>query len=505
MSDRRTLVVHISSSVIGDGEIAPPRVGSLLTGPLRFVEFPDTEPDVVSIQASLEPSGHDPIWQYAGQNSPRRWEWTGLLRGDGWVASWRGFQPRTDRVELTGRFYGEFGYDTEGRFRGRVTRARLVSERYQVVPGEGWKIAPGHRSMRDVQEVEQFFGHDPMPLDHSVTVDQENSVMVDLDLDDVPALPTRPRIVPGGVAAAGGITWILDADLPLVVSIDAESVAAEHVLPAKIGGSRSIWATNEGCWVGGENGMFWISLGDETIRIDSLAAHVGAVNGEFLLVCTGDETWRVYAPGSDSKDVAALGGHVNSIAVERDTWIACVQPRGEPVVRLVRVSTTGESTIGPAIPQLPRGHGNPYLAGDPVRLIRGVDMASVEPNLTIGDEEEPLGRSQFHGGQLGKFAWTIGHPPDRRSPRTWWPFPGPVSYEQTEQFWLLTVFDAETFMPLTSVPVIATRPDVAVDRAGRILVIAQGVKAFRHDDPVMQWPSDVNIAALGGDSRPGSR
>nr|WP_314140858.1 hypothetical protein [uncultured Rhodococcus sp.] len=500
MSDRRTLVVHISSSVIGDGEIAPPQVGAVLTGPLRFVELPVTEADIVTISASLEPSGNQPIFQYTGQNSARRWEWAGLLRGDGWTASWRGFVPRTGRVELTGRFYGVFGYDTEGRFRGLVTRAQMVSERYRFIADEGWVASPGRRSLREVTHVKRFFGDKSMPADDG-DIDLESSVMIDLDLDDVPPLPNRPSIVPGDVAAAGGVTWVLDAELPLVVGIDAEGIATEHVLPAKVGGTRSIWASDAGCWVGGVDGMFWISLGHEAVRIDSLPAHVGAVNGNRLLVCTGDPTWRMYTPGSESTDVTALDGYVNSIAAESDTWIVCVQPRGESAVCLVRVTSAGHPTIGPSIPQLPRGHGYPYLAGNPVRLIRGVDVAVVEPDLGIADEEEGLGRSQFHGGQLGNFAWTIGHPPDGTSSTGWWPLPGPVTSDRTEQFWLFTVYDATTLSPLTSVPVFATRPNVAVDDAGRILVIARGVQALRHDDPVMRWPVHLDIAEMFDNSR----
>ncbi|MDJ0396249.1 hypothetical protein QMK17_23355 [Rhodococcus sp. G-MC3] len=63
MTGSRTLVVHIASSVIGDGEIAVPQVGAVLTGPLRFVEMPDAAPDVVRIKARLEPSSQVPILQ----------------------------------------------------------------------------------------------------------------------------------------------------------------------------------------------------------------------------------------------------------------------------------------------------------------------------------------------------------------------------------------------------------------------------------------------------------
>lgn len=501
MTRSRTLVVHIPSSVIGDGEIAIPQVGVVLTGPLRFVELPDSDPDVVRIRARLEPSTQEAILQYTGQNTSRRWEWSGLLRGDGWAASWRGFRPLTGEVELVGHFSGDFGYDTDGHFRGRVTRVRIVSERFEQQPDVGWAHVPGHRGFREVDSAPRFFGSPPSLHDVGGVVDLEQSVAVDIDLDDVPALPVRPSVVPGDVSVAGRSRWIADSELPLVVALGADSSVTEYRLPTKIGRGPRIWATETGCWAAGTNGTYWISHGNDPVQVDDRPVYNAAVNGNTLLACTDDAIWRLYSPDAIAIDVDAVQGWVNSVAVEDDCFIAVVRPADRSVIQLVRVSVCGESTIGPDIASEPRGHGKPYLAGSPLRLIRGVDMARVRRDLRVHDDGEMLRQAQFHGGQLGHFAWTIGHRPDGTSSSGWWPLPGPVLYDRGEQFWLFTIYDAETFAPLTSVPVIATRPHVTIDDHGRVLLIGRGVQMVYPHDPVMQVPTELDVARLVDDSR----
>lgn len=501
MTSTRTIVVHIPSSVVGDGEIAAPQVGAMLTGPLRFVELPVDAPDVVRIRTRLEPSKQEPILQYTSPNTSRRWEWSGLLRGDGWTASWRGFQPLTGVVELVGRFSGDFGYDTGGRFRGRVTRVRMISERFEQQPDVGWAQVPGHRSSRDVDAAPRFFGAPPLTDDELGPIDLEHSVAVDIDLDDVPALPVRPSVLPGDVSVAGRKRWIADSELPLVVALGADSSVTEYRLPTRIGQGPRIWATETGCWAAGTNGTYWISHGNDPVQVDDRPVYNAASNGNTLLACTDDATWRLYSPNSTPIDVDALRGWVNSVAVEDDCFIAVVRPADQSVIRLVRVSVTGESTIGPEIPPESRRHGRPYLAGEPLRLIRGIDIARVGRDLGVRDDGDKLGRDQFHGGQLGRYAWTIGHPPDGTSSSGWWPLPGPVSYDRGEQFWLFTIYDAETFAPLTSVPVFATRPNVTIDDDGRVLLIGRGVQMVYPHAPIMQVPTELDVARLIDASR----
>lgn len=501
MTGTRTIVVHIPSSVVGDGEIAVPLVGAVLTGPLRFVELPDSDPDVVRIRAHLEPSKREPILQNTGQNTSRRWEWGGLLRGDGWAASWRGFRPLTGEVELVGRFSGDFGYDTDGRFRGRVTRVRMVSERFERGRDAHWTHVPGHRNSRDVDAAPRFFGIPPLTEDELGPIDLEHSVAVDIDLDDVPALPVRPSVVPGDVSVAGRTWWIADSELPLVVALGADSSVTEYRLPTRIGRGPRIWATETGCWAAGTNGMYWISPGNDPVQVDDRPVYNAASNGNTLLACTDDATWRLYSPKLAPIDVDALRGWVNSVAVEDDCFVAVVRPADQSVIRLVRVSVTGESTIGPEITPESRRHGRPYLAGEPLRLIRGVGIARVRRDLGVRDDGDKLGRDQFHGGQLGRYAWTIGHPPDGTSSSGWWPLPGPVSYDRGEQFWLFTIYDAETFAPLTSVPVFVTRPNVTIDEDGRVLLIGRGVQMVYPHTPIMQVPTELDVARLIDSSR----
>lgn len=502
MSGARTVIVDISSSVIGDGEIAVPQVGAVLAGPLRFVEFPATSPDTVHVRARLEPSPREPVLQYTGHDTPRRWEWSGLLRGDGWTATWRGFRPRTGEVELTGRFIGDFGYETVGRFRGRVTRVWMVSERFERNRDGRWIHVPGHRTRRQVDAAPRFFGTPPLNDDVLGPIDLEQSVAVDIDLDDVPALPVRPSVVAGDVSAAGQVRWIADSDLPVVVAVDPDDRVTEYQLPTGIGSGLHIWATESGCWATGLSGTFWIARGHNPVRVDDRPAYTASLHGSTLLACTDDDTWRLYSPGAPAIDVAAVTGWVNSVAVDDDSFVAVVRPADQSGLRLIRVSVvTGETIIGPAIPAVPGGNGHPYLAGSPLRLIRGVDISLVQRDLRVRDDGDRLGRGQFHGGQLGRFAWTIGHPPDGTSSLGWWPLPGPVSYERGEQFWLFTVYDAETLSPLTSAPVFATRPAVTIDDEDRIFLVGRGVQVLYPDDPPMQAPTELNVAHLVDVSR----
>lgn len=40
-----------------------------------------------------------------------------------------------------------------------------------------------------------------------------------------------------------------------------------------------------------------------------------------------------------------------------------------------------------------------------------------------------------------------------------------------------------------------------MDDAGRILVIARGLRGVRFDDPVMQWPIEVDVSDALGKAR----
>ncbi|WP_149359378.1 hypothetical protein [Lolliginicoccus suaedae] len=499
MRNRRTLVVLIDEIAIGDGDIPPPQINAVIKFPLRFIELPPSDGHVVTINAVLEPSDRDPIWQYTGANTPRRWQWEGLLRGDGWTASWRGFRPLTGRVEITGRFYGVMGYDTSGRARGRVTRVQLVTERFRrATRTSAWLLVPGHRTLRDVQEAPRFFDLFSMGEDDVKEVDRGVGALVDLDLDDVPALPARPRIVPGDVSASGDILWGVDQELPLVASIDGRHIATEHILPGPIGSPRRVWATPSGCWVGGSDGTYWCSPGEAPRQVSKDPVHAGAVAGEAFLACAPGGTWWLHSGGCGPTAVNVPDCVVRSVAVAEGGFLAFVsqRPREAGAMHyLLRVSITGEVTVGPELRNFSWRGGRPYLAGEPLRMFQGDTVAEVLPDLTIGQVQR-LGGKQFTAGQVGEFIWTVGHPPNGTGDSGWWPLPGPTTYDRTEQFWLFTLLDATTLEPVRSTPIFSTNPNVTIDGSGTVWIIARGVQQIPTES--MQWPIRLDVAELLG-------
>ncbi len=496
MTRHRTLVVQIEDIAIEDGQIVPPRLGAVIEFPLRFAEKTAANADTVTIRALLEASTRDPVFQYTGHGSPRKWEWNGILRGDGWTASWRGFTPRTGYVELTGRFYGVMGYDTPTNVRGRLTRVQLVTERYRRPPeSHGWDIVPGHRTFRDVDAAPRFFNHDMFMRDDLFEVDREVGVVVDLDLDDVPPVSARASIVPGDVSASGETLWVVDRDLPLVVSIDPDRVAHEYVLPGPIGHSRHVWATPTGCWVGGNDGLYRCVIGEAPRKLSDHPVHAGAVIGEHFLACPSGTMWSLHTQDHEPIAVEVPDGYVASIAVDGETFVVLAEQRhtdAASTYRLIRVNVSGDVTVGPELPTM-QGFPRPFLAGSPLRVFRGSVAVVVLPDLTYGTVEK-LGGDVFRGGQVGDFVWIIGHPPDGTSRTGWWPLPGPVEYERTRQFWLFTLLDAGTLEPVKSTPIFATDPAVTIDEKGTVWVIGAGVQSIPAES--MQWPDDLDVVAL---------
>ncbi|MFB9782896.1 DUF6578 domain-containing protein [Rhodococcus baikonurensis] len=499
MTRQRTLVVQIDEIAIEDGQIEPPKLGAVIEFPLRFAEQPAVNAHTVTIRAVLEANERDPVFQYTGHGSPRKWEWNGILRGDGWTASWRGFTPRTGHVELTGRFYGVMGYDTPTNARGRVTRVQLVTERYRRPPeNHGWHIVPGHRTFRDVEAAPRFFDNDMIMRDDLFEVDREVGVVVDLDLDDVPPEPARPSIVPGDVSASGEALWVVDMELPIVVSIGSDHVAREHVLPGPIGHSRHVWATPTECWVGGKDGLYRCVIGAAPRRVNLRSVHQGAVIGEHFLACPSGTTWSLHTADNEPVVVEVPDGYVRSIAVDGEFFVVLIEQLHADIgssSRLVRVTVTGETTVGPELATIPGRRGaSPYLAGAPLRIFRSGTASRVLPDLALGAMEQLEG-DPFHGGQVGNFVWIIGHPPDGTSRTGWWPLPGPVDYDRTRrQFWLFTLLDAGTLEPVKSTPIFATNPAVTTDGKGTIWVRGAGVQSIPTES--MQWPDGLDVAAL---------
>lgn len=98
------LPVLVTTVSIEDGETPPPEVGAVAVFPLLFEEMPadPADPSIVTLGAVAEPlhSGK-PALQQPGDGR-QWWDWTVLLRGVGWTATWYTRRPVLGQVEVTG-------------------------------------------------------------------------------------------------------------------------------------------------------------------------------------------------------------------------------------------------------------------------------------------------------------------------------------------------------------------------------------------------------------------
>lgn len=109
MRRHRTLLVHVAEMSVMDKAMPPPRVGAVTEFPLCFSEIrssPSDAPkrDVVTVRGVLDLDARGPSHVADSTASEGRWWWTGVLRGDGWSATWHGERPRTGYVEVSGQF-----------------------------------------------------------------------------------------------------------------------------------------------------------------------------------------------------------------------------------------------------------------------------------------------------------------------------------------------------------------------------------------------------------------
>lgn len=512
---RRTMVVKVSDTLIEDGEVTPPRVGEVATLPLRFVETAGDSAESVTIHALLDPDTSAPVWQYTGGTRTRQWEWSGLLRGDGWTAAWSGSRPRTGRVMLIGKFLSALDGYVGGAVRGRVTRVQIVSERMRRVGSDGWELEPGHRQLRDVDAAPRFFERPvyDAAIDAAIAAepeqdwtgvrffsagghlpgefDSDTGVLVDLDLDDVPAPRSRPTFDAGDVSAAAGLLWVVDSQLPLVVSIDQERHVQEHLLPSPIGSHLKLSASPSGCWVTGDDGVFRIDSGGQITRIDEHKVTAAMALGETLLACGPDRRWALHTPGQNPLVLEAPEGRVYDAVVDDGSFVVLVGD-GD-ATWLARVTPEGDVTVGPQLHNI-RSRNKTALVCDPLRLFVGASASLVERDLTLSTSQT-LPARPLVVGQIGDYVWITGHAPEGTRPGGWWPMSGPTTYARTEeQTWLLTLLDSQTLEPVRSAQIFSPSPRVAIDDDGTVWVVAG--RLWSISENTMQWPAEVDVAAL---------
>ncbi len=492
------MTVLVDELAIEDGAIPPPEVGTVTSFPLLFSEAAPSEPDVVTIRARLDPAPRPPILRRGGGRETEQWHWSGLLRGDGWTASWQGSRPATGHVEMTGRFHGVLGIDASGSVRGRVTRVRVVSVDVARTTGNpnSWKLLPDRqRTYREVEKSPRFFDDERHRENGEDVRRVEIGVLIDLDIDDVPEPPLRPRLVAADVSTCEGDIWVLDNTLPKVVHVDETRKATEYLIPGDVRPSRRVWATPTGCWISGPDGTYRVTVDEPARKIDDQLTTTGAVLGEAFLACTSRFPWQIHSPDRDPVRVDVPDGTAVTATADGRVFVAVARFRDRENARhyrLIRISQSGEVAVGPPLPDS-EDHDEPSLNGRPLIVIQGNTAMKIAPDLSV-ETTTRLPRRFLRAGSVGEHIWVLGHPPDGSV--RWWPLDGPTDYDRSRgQFWLLTLLDAATLGPVRSAPVPSSSPRLAADRTGTIWVTAAGdlhTLGAAH----MQWPIEYDVNSL---------
>lgn len=498
------LRVHVLALGIEDGEIAPPVVGDIGLYELGFTErlFDEPNPLVSVVRVRAEPQDSTPPRRglhWDGTPNPLPPTWPTLLHGDGWSAVWSSPRPVLGEVELRGVLAADLSLlGSERPTRGRVTRAQLVTETYRRTgtgPGE-WRRVPAAQRLDEVAAAPRWFDRGLVPdpdattpgwaamvaLDPRVV---QTGVLIDLDLDDVPPLPLRPSIVPGAAAAHGHDLWVLDAQLPLLVRLRDEQVAAVITWPGGILAGRRLHADADGCWVTGPDGVLRVSLQDNVHQVADeqiwLAAGSGTTLAAQVILVPDDvhspTVLRLQEPGHEPRDVDLGDRYVRAIAAEPDGFLLLVTtPENHGSASLARVRRDGTgmwaAKIGPVVADDAyachlAGGEHPALAH-----LRGVHP--VRSDLTLGDAVPVPGLIGVHGRD-GR-VWVVHHPARPLDP---WPSDGPAQHDH--QYWVLTELDPITVAPVGSTPVPGVVNDLGVGDDGTVWTVAAGLRRCRGD------------------------
>ncbi|ROZ85975.1 hypothetical protein [Gordonia sp. OPL2] len=484
----RLLTVLVDHIAIEDGQIEPPEVGAVAAFPLRFQEMPSSEPDVVTVRGDLEPDRR-PVTQL--RDGPM---WSGLLRGDGWTATWDGRRPRTGRVEVTGQFLGVMGIDANGWVRGRVTSVQVVTIFWKRVDTKWrWEPIDGRREYRTVERSPHFFTDERMFTDNPPPVSRRDiGVLITMDLDDVAELPLRPPLVAGDLSAGGTSVWVLDRQLPTVTRFGDDGIPTVHHLPGPVTVDRRVWGTPTGCWVSGADGTYRVGLDDEIgERVSTTGGRCGAVVGDRFLVCSTNGPWRIHTADAEVVDIDRPTGSPEGAVADGDSFVVlCSRRIGDSYSYwLIRIAVNGTIETGPALalPDKPHPSGPTLLPG-PLTIARDDTFTEVTAGLALA-ESRRVPRKFLRAGVVGDYFWTVGHPPDRTS-RSWWPLQGPTAFDRSRgQFWLLTILERSSLAPVHTAAVLAPQPEVAEGSAETIWLTAAGeVQMIRSLGGTMVWP-----------------
>ncbi|MGW0177131.1 hypothetical protein ACWDUM_25180 [Rhodococcus sp. NPDC003322] len=280
--------------------------------------------------------GHTP---YSHPEGGLRWPLEVI--GDGWSAEWLSDRPLAGRVELTGRLFAGIrwvGSDHPVRVRGRVRRVQLVEQRIEHT-GRGLRAVDGTERLTEVEAAPHRFWSTwgmPSTEDHF----QGTGVLVDLDLDDVPA--TKGEFVAGAVSVDGPDVWVMDRSNPVLLHVDtgyAPPRTVEYLLPLTIEPptdqwTRKVHADRDGCWITSRYEVFRCDrAGDGTLTIERVCAEGGSsvvVDGRLFLVgptypmLSNDRRYGVVRVDPDAHPVRMLDDERQFIPVDDPATVARV-------------------------------------------------------------------------------------------------------------------------------------------------------------------------------------
>ncbi|AOW94043.1 hypothetical protein BFN03_18950 [Rhodococcus sp. WMMA185] len=277
----RTLRVLIPGSVLDDRSLAPPSRGDVVEVAVHFIP---TGSEASSIEQSMQATARPIFGRMPGVHTDGSLRWLISLFGDGWSADWWSDCPITGAVEVTGRFVATLGPgrldDDPVPVRGRVRRVRVVEQRIERTDNSVSAIEGTERFIEFESTPQRFWSTlEPLWDDESFS---PTGVLVDLDLDDVPALDSQ--FVPGALSAEGTDVWVMDRSNPTLLHLDSRSSPpriTEYLLPLTIEPSgstrRDIHADRSGCWITSPYDVFRCDRADDgTLTVERVSTEGGA-------------------------------------------------------------------------------------------------------------------------------------------------------------------------------------------------------------------------------------
>ncbi|GAB2645079.1 hypothetical protein ABI214_11580 [Prescottella soli] len=255
----RTLAVFVPGWILDDRSLAPPTVGDLVETVLAF--DPAQSPPA-SYAQTFRATARPAYGRMPGNDPETDLCWLHEVSGDGWAAKWWANRPTTGRVEVHGTLVADLavGSDNPVPVRGRVRRVRLVSQLLER-SSTGTRLVGGTERLTEVESTPHIFwsSQEPRSEDDPYVL---TGVLVDLDLDDVPA--TDSEFVAGAVSISGSDVWVMDRSDPVLLHVDTAVTppsVVEYLLPLTVEPTHEHWtrtvhADADGCWITSRHDVF---------------------------------------------------------------------------------------------------------------------------------------------------------------------------------------------------------------------------------------------------------